>query len=401
MFNSIQLFGLLLLGGLAAGETARRFAGLPRATGHVLFGMLAGQSGLMLVAPQDLAAAQPLVDLALGLILFDLGYQVPRDSLVGLAAPLRLGAASAAGAGALVLGYLLVRGHPAGPAAYAAALCTATSPALTVATCRDLGAHGPRTGLVYALVVVNGAIAFMLLALLQPFFVEGPAPAAFAAIGAGLGTIFGALVLGGACAGLVLLGAEWLPRQPERQHLLILGCLVLGVGMARYQQVSVPLAMLAFGVLCRLADQEKKVVASRVADDARICLVIAVVLAGAATDLASLASWWPQALLLGGLRFAGQQAGLLFARRTGEPPLRDSLLAGLALQPMSAMALVLLAGWPQRSGLSDELAGMLMATILLLQLAGPLATQLALKSFGEAPDLRPSLGGAPCEGGPR
>ena len=46
MFNSIQLFGLVLLGGLAAGEVSRRTFALPRTTGYVLFGLLVGQSGL-------------------------------------------------------------------------------------------------------------------------------------------------------------------------------------------------------------------------------------------------------------------------------------------------------------------------------------------------------------------
>lgn len=41
-----QLFGLVLLGGLAAGEVSRRLFALPRTTGYVLFGLLVGQSGL-------------------------------------------------------------------------------------------------------------------------------------------------------------------------------------------------------------------------------------------------------------------------------------------------------------------------------------------------------------------
>ena len=67
MFNSIQLFGLVLLGGLVAGEISRRYFTLPRTTGYVLFGVLIGQSGLNWVTPLHVESAQLFIDLALGL----------------------------------------------------------------------------------------------------------------------------------------------------------------------------------------------------------------------------------------------------------------------------------------------------------------------------------------------
>jgi Kef-type K+ transport system membrane component KefB len=45
MFNAIQVFGLVLLGGLAAGELSRRVFDLPRTTGYVLLGLAIGESG--------------------------------------------------------------------------------------------------------------------------------------------------------------------------------------------------------------------------------------------------------------------------------------------------------------------------------------------------------------------
>ena len=77
MFNSVQLFGFVLLGGLAAGALSRRTMALPRTTGYVLFGLLVGQSGLSWITPLQIESAQLFIDLALGLILFELGYLVP------------------------------------------------------------------------------------------------------------------------------------------------------------------------------------------------------------------------------------------------------------------------------------------------------------------------------------
>jgi len=67
MFNSIQIFGMALLGGLGAGEFSRRALALPRTTGYVVFGLLVGQSGLAWIVPYHVESNQLFIDLALGL----------------------------------------------------------------------------------------------------------------------------------------------------------------------------------------------------------------------------------------------------------------------------------------------------------------------------------------------
>ncbi|MBK9589897.1 MAG: hypothetical protein IPO50_15835 [Sphingomonadales bacterium] len=66
---------------------------------------------------------------------------------------------------------------------------------------------------------------------------------------------------------------------------------------------------------------------------------------------------------------------------------------------MSSIALVLLVNTQMLySGMDAKLVGMLMATILLMQLIGPLATQTAIRGFGEATRLRtPANNGVPAE----
>ena len=67
----------------------------------------------------------------------------------------------------------------------------------------------------------------------------------------------------------------------------------------------------------------------------------------------------------------------------------NSIYLSIGLQPMSSIALVLLANMQTLySGLEPRLTGALLATILLMQLFGPLATQTAIKGFGEATCLQ-------------
>lgn len=391
MFNSIQLFGLVLLGGLTAGELSRRLFALPRTTGYVLFGLLVGQSGLNWVTLADIESAQLFIDLALGLILFELGYLVPRSTPKEARARLLVGCAISLVAGAFVLILLIYWGFSSGSALFAAALCVATSPAITIATCSDVGAKGERTGLLYTMVAINGAVAFAAVVLLVPFLIDTEPMTGFARVSSALSNIIGSVALGGACAGLVLLGAKGLKRQAEHQHLLILGTIVLGVGTAVYLGGSVFLPMLIFGILVSTIDRDRKVVAIRIASDARVFLVITFVLAGAALDIAYLRNHWAEAVLIAVARLAGQFLTIVLARKSLGLTAAESVYLSIGLQPMSSIALVLLVNTQLLyNGLDANLVGMLMATILLMQLFGPLATQTAIKGFCEATGLSPN-----------
>ena len=326
MFNSIQIFGVALLGGLGAGEFSRRALALPRTTGYVVFGLLVGQSGLGWIAPYHIESNQLFIDLALGLILFELGYQVP---LVAVSE----------GWNRLSAGLLI-------------SLTTGAT-------------------VVLALLVEDGAI--------------------YSLAGAWTATqeVGGAVVLGGACTALVLTGAQLLGRRSEHQHLLILGTIVLGVGTAIHLDISAFLPMLLFGYLTQALDRNKQVVAIRIASDARIFLVATFVLAGAALDIDVVVENWPEAVLVIIARFAGQLTGVLLNRNRLCLGTASSIYLSIGLQPMSSIALVLLANMQTLySGLEPRLTGALLATILLMQLFGPLATQTAIKGFGEATYLQ-------------
>lgn len=390
MFNSIQLFGLVLLGGLTAGELSRRLLALPRTTGYVLFGLLVGQSGLNWVTLLHIESAQLFIDLALGLILFELGYLVPRSNFENGRSRLLTGLALSLMTGLLVFVLFRYWGFSVGSGLFAAALCIATSPAITIATCSDVGAKGERTSLLYTMVAINGAVAFTAVVVLTPFLIDSGPMSGLGRVGSALESIVGSIVLGGACAGLVLMGADKLEKQAEHQHLLILGTIVLGVGTAIYLDVSVFLPMLTFGILVSTIDRERKVIAIRIASDARVFLVITFVLAGAALDIAYLSDYWLEATLIAVVRLIGQMVAILISRKNIGLTVRQSFFLSIGLQPMSSIALVLLVNTQiLYSGMDPKLVGMLMATILLMQLFGPLATQTAIKGFGEATRLRP------------
>lgn len=380
--NSIQLFGCLLLGGLAAGEAARRGLGLPRTTGFVAFGLAVGQSGLGWVDARDIESARLFIDLALGLILFELGHRIPLRGGLSGGACLRAGLAEALLSGALMFAAVVALDFPPMAAALAAAIGMSTSPAITVATSSDVGARGPKTDLLFTLVAINGTLAFVLLALLAALPGEG----GWGEVASRLALpIAGALAIGGLGAGLAVTGARRLGRHAEHQHLLLLGTILLAVGTALALGISALLPLLCLGLATRLLDRDGDVVAIRIASDARIFLVIAFVFAGAALDIRLLARYWSLAALFVLVRWAGKALALHLLRHRLGLGGRQGFSMAIGLMPMSSVALVLLSDVGAFYAQTDpDVHGMLLAAILAMQLLGPPATQFAIREFGEA-----------------
>ena len=74
--SPLVLFGLLLLAGVIGGELVKRVLGFPRIVGYVLIGLALGGSGLNVVDAGLVREAWIFVDIALGLILFELGRRL-------------------------------------------------------------------------------------------------------------------------------------------------------------------------------------------------------------------------------------------------------------------------------------------------------------------------------------
>ena len=74
--SPLVLFGLLLIAGAIGGEVVRRVLRLPRIVGYVLIGMLLGPSGFNVLDSNLVSDAWIFVEIALGLVLFDLGRRL-------------------------------------------------------------------------------------------------------------------------------------------------------------------------------------------------------------------------------------------------------------------------------------------------------------------------------------
>jgi len=379
------LFGALLAAGLLAGEAINRYASLPRITGYALAGVALGPEVTGLLSVETLHALRVLVDLSIGLIVFELGFRfdwawLKRNRWLFVTAV----AESVLCFGA-IYGTLLYFGLRPLLAAAAAAIGTATSPAVVMLVAHELRAEGQVTERMLLFTAVNSVFAYVSLTLLLPFlqaahhatWLEGALHPLYVLAGS-------ALVGIGACAVMLRLAA-WLGKREDRQFVLLVALLVLTVGVARSLELSVVVALVTLGALARNLDAGHVLLPLRFGYGGQLLFVILFVLTGASLQFGALAS---AGLLVGALivvRFLGKAlALLLFGRLSGVRPGGAGLLA-IALLPMSDLAAVMAhdtaALYP---AFGKEVSGVVLAAVAILTLLGPLATQFALRHAGEA-----------------
>jgi Kef-type K+ transport system membrane component KefB len=380
------LFGFLVIVGLAAGEALRRYAALPRITGYVLAGAALGPQWLGLISDNMLFDLRLLIDLSVGLIVFELGFRL---DLKWLRANRWLLAAAVAEAllsfWAIFAALILFDFRPV-LAAMAAAIGTATSPAIVMLVVQDLRAQGQITERLLLFTAVNTAFAYVLLTLLLPFLHFEHQASWQEALFHPLYLLWGSLVAGWLACILMLRLAAWLGKSEERQFILMVAIVVVTVGLAHALKLSVSLTLLTLGVAARNLDRGYAVLPVHFGHGSQLFFVILFVLVGASLEFSAFtaaAAAPVGAFIL--LRFVGKALGRrAFGPLSGARPAATGLLA-LALIPLSGSAVVMVRDTTSLyPAFGRELAAVVLSAVVILELIGPIATQFALRRAGEA-----------------
>src|SRR5882762_1342860 len=368
--NQIIWVGVLLIAGVVGGEIAKRAFFLPRITGYAAAGLALGPDGFALLGRPMLDELGVFADISIGLILFELGHRidlawlkrVPRLALTSLAE---------SGLSAILVYFTLTQLFGVGPlhAAVAAAIGLATSPAVVMRITADLGAEGQVTERTLLLTALNCSIAVLALTALIP----------------SLYLVGGSFVLGLAASVLTLQVLQWIGKRVEVQVLALVALILVTVGAALILKLSVLLALLAYGGLVRNLDRNHSLAAPDFGLIGQMFFLILFVLAGANLDLAAAAKGIAVGAAFVTVRFIGKAAGIMAFIPGSGLKARQGLLLAVALTPMSGLAVIML---QDTQSLFPEfgraLASLVLPAVVLLEIAGPILTQLALKLAGEA-----------------
>ncbi|MDE2080697.1 MAG: cation:proton antiporter [Burkholderiales bacterium] len=373
---------LALVAGGLLGELVRRGLGLPRIVGYSAVGLVLGALGL---GAWPLAgSARLVVDLALALLLFELGSRVHLRWLRANPALLLTALAEALASLVAVTAALRWFGLAPNVALSCAALATCASGAVVTRVAAELGAAGQVTERMVVLTAVNTLVAVLAHKLVVGWLhvdVEGDW---VRAISQPLWALAGSGLLAALLAGVVAWVARRLDLRDENASLLLLGLIVLALMAARALNLSTLLTPLLAGVLLRNATERPWVWPRHFGSAGGMLVLMLFVVVGSAWSVAAVATGALAAAVLLGARAAAKTAAvLLFAPWSGLR-LRQGLGLSLTLVPLSGTTLVLLAdlqaGVP---AFAAQVAPVLLSAIAFTSLLGPLAAQWGLRLAAE------------------
>src|SRR6185437_14064419 len=160
--NILTGTGLILLAGiLGAGIFIRFFPKMPTVTVYVLTGLLIGPMGINLIDVSSLNAIVPLIDLALGIVLFELGRRVDLKWLLRekrlLISSILISITTFIALIVLLRSFLLNNAV----AIMIAAIGTATSPAVILNLIREYRAEGQISERMLSIVAIGNVMAFV------------------------------------------------------------------------------------------------------------------------------------------------------------------------------------------------------------------------------------------------
>lgn len=368
----------------------QRWLRLPRLLGWIAVGAALGPHALGVLDAKALDALRPVLDIAIGVVLFELGQRVDFSWLGRNPWLLATSALESALAFGAVFAVLAAINTPLLLAAVAAAIGVATAPAVALTVARELRAQGQVVERMLLFTALNCVYAFIGVSVLLAWLARENADDWRVIALHPLYLIFGSLTLAAAFAGATLGLLRLLGRRRDAQFLCVVALVAVAVWMAAALNLSVALALLGYGALARFFDRRRLFVSLDFGRVGVILLILLFAITAASLDWRLLPAGALAGAALIAARFGGKAVGIFtFAPLSGLPLRKASLLA-LSLTPMSGVSIVMLhqtaAFYPK---FGPSLAAVLVSAILMLELLGPLLARFALVRAGEAAEESP------------
>ena len=383
---------LLAFGALVAFAIFLGFLGdwlrLPRVTAYLISGVIVGPSLLGLIKHSELHHITPVADLAMALVLFNLGSHFSisflaklRQHIVQVAFGDSLMTAVIVALGLILLGQDVVVALMLG------CLAMATAPATTVLVLKELRSEGPVTESAQALVAINNLttiIAFELIMLLLMSF-GNQGTGGFQAQLRSFAWVFIGSTLLGATLGLALSfsagflsAGNWLT--------VLLAAAMIGLGLCGLFPMSYMLTFLLAGfVFANSAQNNEQDLAESEKITSLLCVAFFAI-HGAELRL----DQFLQLGLLGSayivLRVVGKYLGIhLGARWSHESPeVRTWLGAAMLSQAGAAIALSAVAVTRNRD-MFQPVQTVILGSVIVFEILGPLLIRAAVVNSGEVP----------------
>lgn len=389
------LLVIAALGGIAilVSRWARRF--VPEIVVFLAVGVAVGEDGLGIINADNIGQLNLITQVALGAIIFRIGERLVWDDLKGSKhVLLPLNAVQIVLTSVLVFAATRFMGASLEVAAVLSLVAAETGVLTVTAIISEERAEGPLTSRLLSSVAITNVVVAAAFGLAFPFIL------ALSATSGGLQDnlrVFAQIILGSSAIGLA---GGWLLRaitaRTETSGELLLYLLLVLTGMVGADiaiNASVVVSTLIAGLFIAntapwLAERLFAVVRTL---ESPIYLVFFVV-AGAGIHFDELATAGAVGLAYVLARTVGKVGGAVLGTlpNRGEISLRDGLLTGAGLVPHAGMAIALAAFTVETRafGAGQEVSAVVLGSIVVFELAGPLVTRRAIHRAGEQDQSR-------------
>ncbi|MDA0572702.1 cation:proton antiporter [Burkholderia gladioli] len=381
--------GIALFAAGLCGELCYRAWRLPRVTGYAVIGLIAGSAGFGAIDASNSDSARLLINVALGLLLFELGNRLDLRWIRRNPWLIATSVAEATLTFALVLTVLLVLGVPAMVSIVLAAIAVATSPAMAIQLKTELRAEGQVSQRLLTLTALNSVYSVVLTKLLTSWLHQEEYGNVFATILQPIYLIAGSLIL----AYLLARACRYLFRhiapamRDEHSFVALFGLVVLAIAVAQALKLSTVLTLLLAGIIVKNLEVRPQLWPEHFGTAGWLLTVILFVLTLTSFTWHDLATGGLVAVVLILTRLVAKLVGVVaFAKKSGIN-VKQGVALGLSLAPMSALAYLLVDDTYQAyPNFDPHLRAVVMCSIVLLQLVGPLFVYRSLSAVGERRD---------------
>ena len=382
-WNALLLFGTLLILGLIGGQLVARITWVPRITGYLLIGFFLGSGGMHWISGDMAAIMHVFADIAVALMVYQLGRYVDISWLLRERWLLLTIVCSALFTFLFVWGLLEWYGMTRNTSMLTGVFAIGTSPAIVMAVMRDLRAEGHITRRLAAMSALNNCLALLAAYILLPLLASEKSTPVATLISHTAYSLGGSFLVAYLTYLLLMPLARWLGRQRKEQFVLVIAMLAVALGAAYAFHLPVLLTMLAFAILSRNLDHRYDLMELEFGVVGELFVVLLFVSFGASMEVGHLAYLVlpvimvvvARAVAIGGTSFALARPSRLSWKQAawfslGSLPLTES---GAGLIQISAI-------YPNTT---VDLVPLIVGSLLVLEIVGPIATQFALLKSGE------------------
>jgi NhaP-type Na+/H+ and K+/H+ antiporter len=385
--DAIFWAGLALLAAGLCGELCYRAWHLPRISGYAVIGLIAGAAGSGVIDAESASAARPLLDVALGLLLFELGSRLDLRWIRRNPWLILSSIAEATLTFVLVLTVLLVVHVPVMTAMVLASIAMATSPAMVIQLKTELRAEGQVTQRLMTLTALNSMYAVVIEKLASGWLHQEIYGNVFATILQPLYLLVGSLILAYLLARTCTFFYRRVNMQDEHSFVALFGLVLLAIAIAHVFKLSTILALLAAGIIVKNLEARPQLWPQHFGTAGWLLTVILFVLTLTTFEWRDIALGGVAACGLIVARLVGKMVGVLMFAKPSGLNWKQGAALGLSLSPMSALAYLLVDDtYTLYPNFDPMLRAVIMCSIVVLQLVGPWLVYRSLALVGERRD---------------